>query len=222
MTTKILFDTDIGTDIDDAVCLAYLLAQPKCDLLGITTVTGESCARARMASAMCRVAGRDDVPIYPGVEVPLLIPQRQRTAGQAAALHKWDHRTDLPPQGEAIQFMRRTIRENPHDVVLLAVGPLTNVGLLFATDPEIPSLLKELVLMCGVFTNRRPGYGPLEWNAMGDPHATAVVYKHGVRRHRSIGLDVTTQVTMDAGEVRQRFEAPQAGPGFRRNLVPTP
>ena len=65
MKTKIILDTDIGSDIDDAVCLAYLLAQPDCELLGITTVAGEAEARARMASALCKVAGKD-VPIFPG------------------------------------------------------------------------------------------------------------------------------------------------------------
>ena len=53
MPTKILLDTDIGSDIDDAVCLAYLLANPACDLLGITTVTGDTVLRARMASVLC-------------------------------------------------------------------------------------------------------------------------------------------------------------------------
>jgi len=56
MPVKILLDTDIGTDIDDAVCLAYLLANPDCELLGITTVTGEPVKRAMLASALCRIA----------------------------------------------------------------------------------------------------------------------------------------------------------------------
>ena len=59
MPTKVLFDTDIGTDIDDAVCLAYLLAQPACELLGITTVSGEPTKRAMLASALCQAAGKD-------------------------------------------------------------------------------------------------------------------------------------------------------------------
>ncbi len=71
MPIKILLDTDIGSDIDDAVCLEYLLANPKCDLLGITTVTGEAERRAQMASALCAVAGKK-VPIFPGREEPLL------------------------------------------------------------------------------------------------------------------------------------------------------
>jgi inosine-uridine nucleoside N-ribohydrolase len=53
---KILLDTDIGSDIDDAVCLAYLLANPMCDLLGISIVTGEAELRARLASALCKPA----------------------------------------------------------------------------------------------------------------------------------------------------------------------
>ena len=67
MTMKILLDTDIGSDIDDAVCLAYLLANPACELLGITTVSGEPERRAMLASAQCRVAGRE-VPSLPDVE----------------------------------------------------------------------------------------------------------------------------------------------------------
>ena len=55
---KVLFDTDIGTDIDDAVALAYLLSQPRCELLGVTTVTGEADKRAEMVSAVCRNVGR--------------------------------------------------------------------------------------------------------------------------------------------------------------------
>jgi inosine-uridine nucleoside N-ribohydrolase len=98
------------------------------------------------------------------------------------------------------------IRSNPEEVTLLTIGPLTNVALLFRTDPEIPRLLKRLVLMCGVYSNRLAGVGPLEWNAMGDPHATAIVYKSPVAVHRSVGLDVTCQVKMSVEEVRERFQ----------------
>ena len=75
MATKVILDTDIGSDIDDAICLAYLLAQPRCELLGITTVTGEPNQRAQIASAICKAAGKK-VPIYPGVDTPLLISQK--------------------------------------------------------------------------------------------------------------------------------------------------
>lgn len=201
---KVLLDTDIGTDIDDAVCLAYLLSHPQCDLLGITTVTGEAEKRAELASALCMRAGRD-VPIYPGASTPILLEQRQKVARQARALGSWPRNTTFP-RGEAVEFLRRTIRANPGEVVLLTIAPLTNIGLLFSVDPEIPSLLKGLVMMCGRFLDPPPkGYGPVEWNAVGDAHATKVVYDARVRRHRSIGLDVTMQVSMSAEKFRKTF-----------------
>lgn len=207
---KILLDTDIGSDIDDAVCLAYLLAQPRCDLLGITTVAGESADRARLASALCRCAGRE-IPIYPGAEIPMLIPQKLTQCHQKVALARWPHASDFPC-GFAVAFLSQTIRKYPGEVVLLTIGPLTNVGALFAADPEIPRLLKGLVMMCGVFTNKLAGVGPLEWNAMGDPHATAIVYGRRVSLHRSIGLDVTCRVRMEAEAVRHRFSHPLLRP----------
>ncbi len=198
-TTKILLDTDIGSDIDDAVCLTYLLKQPRCELLGITTVTGEADLRAGLASALCMHAGKN-VPIYPGARRPLHLPQKQERAQQAEALPRWQYRRDFP-EGEAVPFMRETIRRHPGEVVLLTIGPLTNVGLLFSIDPEIPSLLKGLVMMCGRFLNPPPeGYGTVEWNAVVDAHASSIVYGSRVKLHRSIGLDVTCRVSMTREE----------------------
>lgn len=205
MAERILLDTDIGSDIDDAVCLAYLLMQPDAELVGVTTVTGEAIERAKMVSAMCKVAGVD-VPIYPGAENPLVVDIVQAEAIQAGALKHWPHDNDFPA-GEAVAFMRRTIRANPHEITLLAIGPLTNVALLFASDPEIPSLLKRLVLMNGYFM--KPS---TEWNVELDPHASAMVYRANVADFRAIGLDVTTKVNMDANEVRRRFTPPLLRP----------
>jgi purine nucleosidase len=197
---KILLDTDIGSDIDDAVCLAYLLANPECELLGITTVTGEAVQRARLASVLCKVAGKD-IPIYPGAEVPLSGSQKQPKAPQAIALTNWEHQVEFP-QGKAISFLQDRIHQYPGEIILLAIGPLTNIATLFKTDPAIPSLLKGLVLMCGKFL---PPYRA-EWNAGCDPTAAAIVYNTTVKMHRSIGLDVTTQVTMDVQQVKERFK----------------
>jgi purine nucleosidase len=208
---KVLLDTDIGSDIDDAICLAYLLAQPKCELLGITTVSGEPVKRAMLASAVCKAAGKD-IPIFPGAPLPLLIPPHQPLAQQATALDRWPHETNFP-EARAVGFMRDTIRRHPGEVTLLAIGPMTNVALLFAIDPEIPRLLKSFYMMIGafaggiVFTSMR-----YEWNALNDPHATAIVYNARPPMHRSVGLDVTLQVQMDAAEVRRRFQAPLLRP----------
>ena len=62
---KVILDTDIGSDIDDSVALAYLLMQEKCDLLGVTTVSGQPEKRAMMVSALLKVAGREDIPVFP-------------------------------------------------------------------------------------------------------------------------------------------------------------
>lgn len=205
MNEKILLDTDIGMDVDDAVCLAYLLANPACELLGITTVTGEVEKRAMLASVLCRAANRE-IPIYPGAEVPLVVEQKQKTAPQAAALKRWDHQSRFP-RGEAIEFLRSVIRSHPGEVTLLAIGPLTNIGLLFSVDAEIPALLKGLVLMGGHFFHRQADVNPVEWNISGDPHASAIVYRAAPPIHRSIGLDVTMKVILDAESVRQQFRA---------------
>ena len=203
---KVILDTDIGSDIDDAVALAYLLSQPRCNLLGITTCTGEAIQRAEMASAMCRHVGRDDIPIHSGAPQALLVDIRQKRAPQAAALGDRNRRRDFP-ENTAVEFLRQTIRRHPGEVVLLTIGPVTNAALLFATDPEIPALLKSIVLMCGNFFNQMRG----EWNAINDPHATAIVYGNGRHarppQHVSFGLDVTTRCRMPADDVRKRFTA---------------
>ncbi|MCE9613786.1 MAG: nucleoside hydrolase [Lentisphaerae bacterium] len=203
---KVLFDTDIGSDIDDAVALAYLLSQPRCELLGITTATGQAQLRAQLASAICRHVGRDDIPIHAGCPQAMYVRIRQAEAQQAAALGAWPRRRDFPPC-TAVEFMRQTIRQHPGEITLLAVGPFTNLGVLFALDPEIPSLLKHLVLMSGRFFEQMQG----EWNAKNDPHATAIVYGAGCQsrppRHTSYGLDVTVRCIMPADDVRARFTA---------------
>lgn len=199
---RVILDTDIGNDIDDAVALAYLLNQPQCDLLGVTTVTGDTAQRAALAETICRAAGREDVPIHAGLTGPLLHGRGQPDVPQYAAIAQKPHRTYAP--GTALEFLRQTIRENPGEVTLLAIGPLTNVGALFAADPELPGLLRELVLMCGVFYGASSAR---EWNALVDPVATALTYKAGPAGMLSVGLDVTMACTLDAAVCRARFAA---------------
>jgi inosine-uridine nucleoside N-ribohydrolase len=208
---KVLLDTDIGTDVDDAVALAYLLAQPECDLLGITTVTGQASVRAALCSVLTTAAGRGEIPIYPGAEQPLAGEQRQPVAQAAPSLARWPHQAEFP-QGQAVDFLRRTIRAHPGEVTLLTVGPLTNAAQLFRDDPETAGLLKGLVLMGGCFNPASPEYERAEWNVAGDLAATEIVYRAPVRVHRSLGLDVTQQVVMGAEAVREQFTAPLLKP----------
>ncbi len=200
--TKVLLDTDIGTNSDDHLALAYLLAQPECDLLGITPVTGGAVQRAMLASAICRAADRD-VPIFPGAEQPLQIPQQQNDVPLAFALPNWPHRQEFP-RGQAVDFMRRTIRENPGEVSLLCIGPLTNIAQLFDADPEIPDLLGGLLMMCGGFEPQQDDPAHPDTNARIDPQAAARVYAARARLHRSIGTYVCRQASMELPEFRKR------------------
>lgn len=208
--TKILLDTDIGTDVDDAVCLAYLLCHPECELLGITTVTGQAEKRASLASVLCQAAGKH-IPIYPGADGPMQGEQRQPLAQQAAVLPRWPHQSDFP-QGQAVDFLANIIRAHPGEVTLLTIGPLTNAGLLFSGHPDVAELLAGLVMMGGNFDEAGSEAGRIEWNVAGDPLASEVVYKTPVRLHRSLGLNVTQKVMMASEAVREKFTAPLMRP----------
>lgn len=203
MPTKVLLDTDIGSDIDDAFALAYLLAQPECELLGVTTVSGQPELRAQLADALCRVAAKD-IPIAAGAAEPLRGDQRQREVPQAEALARWPHGEHFPADS-AVPLLREGIRSNPGEVVLLAVGPLTNVAQLFEADAEAPALLKALVMMGGDYAGdtTKP-----EWNLSCDPLAARRVFESGVPVLRAAGLDVTRRVRLERPRVRERCRGP--------------
>jgi purine nucleosidase len=200
-TTPVLFDTDIGSDIDDAVALAYLLRQPRCELVGIATVTGDVAQRAACAEILCRAAGREDVPIHCGISEVLAFGPGQPNVPQYDAIRHLPHRKDWK-KNTAIDFMRETIRSRPGEITLLSVGPFSNVAVLFALDPELPKLLRQWVSMSGYFFAAENRH---EWNCTSDPVATAMAYRARGARHISIGLDVTLQCQMPADQVRNRF-----------------
>jgi purine nucleosidase len=200
MTVALLLDTDIGSDIDDAVALAYLLREPRCELLGITTVSGQPTVRASLADAVCRAAGRPDVPIHAGSEMRLDGGVMQPECPQAEVLGEFAH-VALPPD-TAVPFLREAIESHPGEVTLLAVGPMTNLARLFQEAPDVVPKLKQVVLMCGWFTGARP-----EWNASCDPTATAVVFAANPPDLVSVGLDVTMQCRIETDECVARFTA---------------
>lgn len=212
---KIIVDTDIGQDMDDACAIAYLCAHPHSELIGVTTVTGDAVPRARLVSSVCNAMGKPDIPIYPGLETCILKEQHQSFCPQNNLLEKWPHKKDFP-KNEAIHFLQQTIRDSPGEILLIAIGPLSNIGILFQMDPEIPSLLKGLYIMGGKFSqfNLRTWTKKendnnhsiatsgqnLEWNACIDAYATAIVYQHTVPVFRAIGIDMTHRVTLTPEE----------------------
>ena len=210
---KIIYDTDIGTDIDDSFALAYLLARDDCELVGITTVSGEAEKRAELASAICCNAGRKDIPIYPGCSMPLIHKPVQAFAKQYARITPFERRVDFEKYS-AVDFMRRTIRENPGEITLLAVGALTNVALLFSIDPEIPSLLKRMVIM-GAHFGFDPADGAVsEWNMRCDKHAAEIVFNNTPADFMAVSADVTRKIKMKKQEHEEYLSIPLLRPVF--------
>ncbi|AIE86802.1 Inosine/uridine-preferring nucleoside hydrolase [Fimbriimonas ginsengisoli Gsoil 348] len=197
----ILLDTDPGSDIDDALALAYLLREPRCELIGVTTVTGDVAKRAAIVEIICGAFGREDVPIHCGASDTLAGGPGQPRVPQYDAIAHLPHRMDRP-QNTAVDYLRETIRSRPGEITLLSIGPFTNLAILFALDPEIPKLLKGLISMGGCFD--RPG---CEWNALCDPYATVATIMRSARQ-TWVGLDVTMQCQMAPEEVRAKFAKP--------------
>ena len=200
----ILLDTDPGNDIDDALAISYLLKKPECEFLGITTVTGPVEKRAAIAQVLCDAHGRSDIPIICGRSEVLAYGQGQPWCAQYEPIAHLPHNVDRK-QDEAVDFLRQTIRSRPGEITLLSIGPFSNIALLFALDPEIPFLLKDLVSMAGVF--RRPDI-EAEWNCICDLVASAIVAHSKRPKHKWFGLDVTLQCQMSKTECEGIFHGP--------------
>jgi purine nucleosidase len=169
----VILDTDIGTDIDDAYALAQVLRSPELDLLGVTTVSGDAVARARLAAKLLAVAGRPEVPVYAGVS----------TATQYMKQVEWAAGFTSPALHESggVEFLRQQINARPGEIVLIAVGELTNVAALLQSDPGLAKKLKAIAFMGG---SVRRGYAPgskpePEWNIRSAAAAAQVVLFSG-------------------------------------------
>ena len=197
--TKILLDTDIGCDIDDCLAIAYLLARGDVEILGITTATGKPHLRAQLARAVCDAAGAD-VPIHVGLEAPLsgFVRQTGLTETQTAVAEACT--ACYSKEATAIEFMREVIEKNPHEVTLVAIGPLTNVGTLFSTYPHIPALLRGLAVMGGRYTDDpafdTTRWGKTEWNILNDTEAADVVFSKCASSCLVMGVEETCRFSI--------------------------
>jgi len=172
----VLFDTDIGTDIDDAYALALILRSPELELLGVTTVSGDAVARARLAAKLLAIEGGPAarVPVYAGTSTATqYMKQTEWAAGfTSPALH-----TD-----GGVAFMRAQIEARPGALTIIAVGELTNVAALLASSPGIAGKIKRIALMGGaVRRGGAPGSTPQpEWNIKSNAAAARAVFTSGV------------------------------------------
>ncbi len=173
--SPVIFDTDIGTDIDDAYALVALMNRPELEVLGITTVSSDAVARARLAAKLLAVAGGkwSRVPVYAGISTPTQYMKQVEWAAEfeAANLHA----------SGAVDFMRREIEKRPGQVTLIAVGELTNVAALLQSSPGIAAKIKGIALMGGaVYRGYAPGSKPEpEWNIRSNAEAARIVFKSG-------------------------------------------
>jgi purine nucleosidase len=169
---KVVLDTDIGTDIDDAWALGYAVKSPSFELLGVTVTDADTPARAKLACKLLSRLGRTDVPVAVGRQTPAVPPDRVDYQFAWAE----DFAAYRPVATPAVEFLAETIRRNPGAVTLIAVGPLQNLGDLVRQHPDVVPLVKRVVLMSGSIGASY--YGPVpvaEWNVkLAIPEAQAV------------------------------------------------
>jgi inosine-uridine nucleoside N-ribohydrolase len=200
-STPILFDTDIGTDVDDAYALALIVRSPELDLIGVTTVSGDAVARARLAAKLLAGAGgaAATVPVYAGTSTKTqYMKQTEWAAGfTSPTLH-----TD-----GGVAFMRQQIEARPGQLTIVAVGELTNVAALLQSSPGIAGKIKRIAIMGGaVRRGGEPGSAPQpEWNIKSNAAAAQVVFTSGVPLVVS-PLDATADLKL-APEQRARVFA---------------
>lgn len=206
MPTRLILDTDIGTDVDDCLALALILGSPELQLDGVTCVYGDVDLRARMVLKLLRLRGRTDIPVFAGARRPLLGRRPVYWGGhEGQGLLDPEDESLISSPDHAVDYLVRTVMDNPGQIHLVAIGPLTNVALAFLREPRLPTSLAQLTIMGGAC--RGPGSLDLavaEHNIKCDPEAAHVVLSAGAPTNL-VPLDVTTLVrirTEDAARIR--------------------
>ncbi len=215
--TRVLLDTDIGSSLDDAIALAWLLASPDVELLGVTTVTGEPEERARLASVLTGIAGVN-VPIVPGSPDALKGPSLQPQAFHRARLHVWEHTREFPGEG-AVSFLARTLREDGAGAVLLGIGPATNFARLMRSAADAFARASAVVLMAGRWRNRAD-LPLVEWNARNDPEALHALLHQNLVPVRVVGMSHGMDHTMPGNRFSELARHPLLAPVLDWSSVP--
>jgi len=212
---KIILDTDIGDDIDDAYALALILGSGELDLVGVTTVFKNTPARARLAQTILKLAARGEVPVAAGcgaVMSPRVtyreadLAEGQVSLGLAARELLQDERPkqcvaalpeeDLPAlcRSHGVDFLVEAIMAGAGDIIPVTIGAMTNLAMALVKEPRLLRKIPRIVSMCGCFESERT-----EWNISCDPVAAGIVFGSGVPM-TVVGLDVTLQVVLTEDE----------------------
>ena len=192
---KVIFDTDfLVPPQDDGLALALALKSPELKILGVTTVAGNGEIHKETADALreLEIAGRTDIPVYMGAVRPLMHEKSE----WATTVHGkwWSDEAPAPPpggfakiqaaKGSAIDFIVRTVNENPGQVIIIAIGPLTNIAMAIRQDPAFAKNVKQINIMGGSIGMLDGGAGNVtpnaEFNFWVDPEAAQVVLRSGI------------------------------------------
>ena len=191
---KLLYDTDIGWMNDDCIAALFALHSPRIELVGITPVMGNYDLKLEVAAALrlLEFTGRTDVPVCPGFDRPLL---HERSAYADQMWGQWathPETVELPPglpriaadPRHAADFIVEQVKAAPHELTIVAVGPLTNLAVAIRKAPEIVGLVKQVVVMGGALQLFPDGWGnstPVsEFNFWVDPEAARIVLRAGL------------------------------------------
>jgi purine nucleosidase len=198
---KVIIDTDIGDDIDDAFALALAVKSPELEVLGITTTFGDTETRARIADRFLGEIGRSDIPVFAGKKTSAKTSMSQARYGDGSRFTKASH-------ADAVDFLLAQIQKYPGEITLIGIGPLMNVGEAIDRDAATFRKLKRVVIMGG---SVRRGYGDLgynehvppqpEWNILNDVASAQKLFASGVPVY-VMPLD-STQLKLD--EVKREF-----------------
>jgi purine nucleosidase len=218
VSRPVLLDTDLGSDVDDAIALVLLLASPELELVALTTVSSDVEGRARAAARLLGLAGKTEVDVCAGAREALV--RRERFVWREIETLGYprgpDARLSREPAAERIV---RAARERP-GLELVAIGPLTNLAHALALDPELPRRVARLVVMGGhvrrVAIGARVCEPGIDYNLCSDPEASAMVLGAGFAT-RLVTADVTLESWLREADLERL--AREGGP-LARALVP--
>jgi len=207
---KVIIDTDIGGDIDDALAVALALNSPELDIIGITTVFENTLLRAKLAKKLLQIFNRPDIPVIKGVEKPII--------------NDWD-RSLIPPQVKAVReeikideninavdFIVERIMNSEEPVTLITIGPLTNIAGAIIKEPGLKDKTR-IYMMGGMYSQAFP-----EWNIYCDPEAGRVVFDSGIPI-TMVGLDVTLKCKLDKKSLDKIFNFNTERTDFLSELI---
>jgi purine nucleosidase len=208
----VIFDTDIGDDIDDALALALALQSPELDVRAVTTVVDDTESRTRLAWKELGLYNRHDVVVATGAPEPLLDARRNDPAPQFTVLTPQD---TAPPSARrrAADLIVDTLMASSEKLTLVPVGPLTNIGLALRLEPRIREKVERIVLMGGAFGMLHP-----EYNIQRDRAAAQIVFSSGVPI-TAVGLDVTMKCKLQGKDLDRLRAADNPASRFLMRLI---